>query len=93
MITFAAEDMPNGQSITNDEFAALHEIVSQDWSRNYVVSDAEDSAGGWFLIVERRADGDSKETEVYFRVDDDGDWGILWEQKEGRTVPGTPPSE
>lgn len=85
MISFEMENMPNGQNITNDEFSALHEIVSQDWDRSYVVTDAEDSAGGWFLIVEKRGAEDSRETETYFRVDDDGDWGVLWERKKGRT--------
>jgi hypothetical protein len=72
-------DMPNAQSITSDEFRAIYEIVDQDWSRNYAISDARDTAQGlWFLIVERQKDGDH-ETETYFRVDFDGDWGILYE--------------
>lgn len=93
MISFEMADMPNGQNITNDEFSALHEIVAQDWGRNYVISDAKDSAGDWFLVVERKAAEDSKETETYFRVDDDGDWGVLWERKEGRPAEAERPSE
>lgn len=82
MISFEIADMPNGQNVTNDEFSAIHAIVAQEWDRNYVISDARDSAGDWFLIVERKRADDSKVTETYFRVDDAGDWGVLFEAPE-----------
>jgi hypothetical protein len=80
VISFEMEDMPNGQNVTNDQFAAIHEIVSQDWSRNYVVTDAKDSGGDWFLILEKVQDGDVG-TETYYRIEVDGDWGVLWTQE------------
>lgn len=83
MISFEMKDMPNAHRVTSDEFRAIYEIVDQDWSRNYVITDARDTAQGlWFLIVERMRDGD-QETETYFRVDFDGDWGVLYQLREG----------
>lgn len=85
MISFEMEDMPNGQNVTNDQFAAIHEIVSKDWSRNYVVTDAKETDGDWFLILEKREDGDPRETETYYRIEFDGDWGVLWEKEQPET--------
>lgn len=79
MISFeSVADYPNGYSITTDQFRAIHEIASKNWSRNYNVHEAQETGGGYFLIVEKERDGDST-TETYYRVEFDGDWGILFE--------------
>jgi hypothetical protein len=80
MISFEMSDMPNAQSITNDQFQAIYAIALQDWSRNYTVTDAKETDGDWFLIVEKELDGDSM-TQTFYRVEPDGDWGILYEVK------------
>lgn len=81
MISFEIEDCPNGQNVSNDQFAAIHEIVSEDWSRNYVITEAQETGGDYFLIVEKEQDGDTV-TETYFRVEFDGRWGVLYECKK-----------
>lgn len=74
MIFFELEDEPLSQSITNDQFASLHEIVAQDWSRNYVVADYKgEGTGDWFLRVTRMNDGDTT-PDKKFNVDSDGTW-------------------
>jgi hypothetical protein len=80
MISFEMEDCPNGQNVTNDQFAAIHTIVSEDWSRNYVITDAKETSGDWFLVLEKKEDGES-EAEAYYRIEFDGDWGVLWERR------------
>lgn len=82
MISFQLEDAPIAQDVTNDQFQAIHEIVAQDWSRDYTITDAQETGGDWFLIVERR-DSNDEETETYFRVEFDGDWGVLFQTREG----------
>lgn len=89
MISFEIEDCPNGQNVTNDQFQAIYAIALQDWSRSYVVTEAQETGGDYFLIVEKLQDGDTV-TETYFRVEFDGDWGVLFEY---RPLPSYPEHE
>jgi hypothetical protein len=78
-IGFSFPEEPNGCYITNDQFASIHAIVAQDWSRNYEVSEPpyQGPTKEWFLLVEKKADGD-QETEAIYRIESDGDCGLLW---------------
>lgn len=81
-VTFEFPEYPNGFSITNDQFASIHKIVALDWSRNYEVSGAPNSfhIEDAFMLVEKKEDGDQG-TEAIYRVEPDGDYGLLWERK------------
>lgn len=79
MIFFETEDMPLSQSITNDEFAALHEIVSQDWDQNYTVFQVVLGWEGKTTLVERM-DEDDRMANAVFKLDVDGPWEQVWER-------------
>lgn len=64
---------PDQQCVTNDQFASIHEIVAEDWSRNYVVSELRDDDGEWYVQVTRMNDGDSTPDKT-FNIDVDGTW-------------------
>ena len=79
MITFETEDMPNGHSITNDEFAAIHAVVSLDWDSDYRVSSPVLGEDGQTTLVEK-VDEDDRDTLAVFKLGVDGDWEQVWER-------------
>lgn len=81
MISFEMEDMPIGQNITNDEFSAVHEIVSQDWDQDYRVFDAVLGWEGRTLLVERVGE-DERLANAVFKLGVDGDWQQVWERTD-----------
>jgi hypothetical protein len=80
MIFFEMEDQPLSQSITNDEFAALHAIVSLDWDSSYTVSQPVLGWEGRTTLVEK-IDEDDRLANAVFKVDVDGGWEQVWERR------------
>jgi hypothetical protein len=75
-------DYPNGYSITDEELAALYAIViSNQNSYDYDVTEARETGGRCFLVVEKRCPK-YEYTQTYYRVDAGGAWGVLFEVPE-----------
>lgn len=72
-------EYPNGYSINDAELAALYAIVISDRdSYDYDVTEARETGGKPFLIVEKRCPK-YEYTQTYYRVDSGGAWGVLFE--------------
>lgn len=81
MVSFEIENCPNGQNVTNDQFRAIGEVVASDpLYYDYVITEARETGGLYFLIVERLCPK-YRHSLTFFRVDVGGDWGVLYECK------------
>lgn len=80
MITFeSVGDYPNGYSLSDAEFQALFEIMATDeLYYDYAVTEAQETAGWRFLVVEKRCPK-YEYAHTYYRIDTDGSWGVLFQ--------------
>jgi hypothetical protein len=80
MITFeSVGDYPNGYSISDAELAALYAITISDRdSYDYAVTEAQETGGLRFMVVEKRCPK-YEYAHAYYRVDTGGAWGVLFE--------------
>ncbi len=79
MITFeSVSDYPNGYSLSEAEFEGLSEIMATDrLYYDWAVTECRETKGPRFLVVEKRCPK-YEYAHVYFRLDADGSWGVLF---------------